>query len=52
MRSAERRKVTVLEMKCLRILDGVPRVDRVRIEEMRWRAGIEREWQVERIRQY
>ena len=30
MRSAERRKVNVLEMKCLRSLIGVSRIDRVR----------------------
>ena len=28
-RTAERRKVNVLEMKCLRSLVGVPRIDRV-----------------------
>ena len=43
MRSAERRKVNVLEMKCLRSLVGVSRVDRVRDEEVHRRAGIERE---------
>ena len=43
LRSAERRKVNVLEMKCLRSLVGVSRIDRVRIEEVRRRAGIERE---------
>ena len=43
MRSAERRKVNVLESKCLRSLVGVSRMDRVRNEEVRWRAGIERE---------
>ena len=43
MRSAERRKVNVLEMKCLRNLVGVPQMDRVRNEEVRRRAGIERE---------
>ena len=42
MRSAERRKVNVLEMKCLRSLAGVSRMDRVRNEEARMRAGIER----------
>ena len=31
MRSAERNKVNVLEMKCLRSLVGVSRLDRVRI---------------------
>ena len=43
MRSAERRKVNVLDMKCLRRLVGVSRMDRVRNEEVRRRAGIERE---------
>ena len=43
MRSAERRKVNILEMKCLRSLVGVSRMDRVRNEEVRRRAGIERE---------
>ena len=43
MRSPERRKVNVLEMKCLRSLVGVSRMDRVRNEEVRRRAGIERE---------
>ena len=43
MISAERRKVYVLEMKCLRSLVGVSRMDRVRNEEVRRRAGIERE---------
>ena len=31
--SAERRKVNVLKMKCLRSLVGVSRIDRVRNEE-------------------
>ena len=43
MRSAERRKVNVLEMKCLRTLVRVSLMDRVRNEEVRRRAGIERE---------
>ena len=43
MRSAERMKVNVLEMKYLRNLVGVSRMDRVRNEEARRRAGIERE---------
>ena len=34
MRSAERRKVNVLEMKCLRSLVGVSRMDIVRNEEV------------------
>ena len=41
MRSAARRKVNVLEMKCLRSLVGVSRMDRVRNEEVPRRAGIE-----------
>ena len=41
MRSAERRKVNVLEMKCSRNLVGVSQMDRVR-NEVRRRAGIER----------
>ena len=43
MRSAERRKVNVLELKCLRSLVGVSRMDRVWNEEVRRTAGIERE---------
>ena len=43
MRNTERRKVNVLEMKCLRSLVEVTRMDRVRNEEVRRRAGIERE---------
>ena len=43
MRSAERRKVNVLEMRCLRSFVGVSRMDRVRNEEVRRRAGIKRE---------
>ena len=40
MRSAEKKKVNVLEMKCLRSLVGVLRMDRLRNEEVRRRAGI------------
>ena len=43
MKSAERRKVNVREMKCSRSLVGVSRIDRVRSEEVSRRAGIERE---------
>ena len=43
MRSAERRKVNVLEMKCLRSLVRVSRMDKVKNAEVRMRAGIERE---------
>ena len=40
--SIERRKVNVLEMKCLRSLVGESRMARVRNEEVCRRAGIER----------
>ena len=43
MISAGRRKVNVIEMKCLRSLVGLSRMDRVKNEEVRRRAGIERE---------
>ena len=51
MRSAVRRKVRVLEMKCLRNFVGVSRMDRLRKEEVRRRAGIERELVSEWIRE-
>ena len=43
MRSAERKKVNVLGMKCFRTLILVSQMDRVRNEEVRKIAGIERE---------
>ena len=43
MRSAERRKVNVLKMKCLRNLIGVSQMDRVRNKKACRRAGIETE---------
>ena len=43
MRSAERRKVNVLEMKWLRSLVGVSGMDSVRNEEVNRRAGIDDE---------
>ena len=43
MRSAERRKVNVLEMKCLRSFVRLSRMDRVRNEEVRSNSGIEME---------
>ena len=52
MRSAERKKVNVLEMKCLRSLVGVSRMDRVRNEEVRRRAGIERKLASRAEREY
>ena len=42
-KSAERRKVNVLEMKCLRNLVGDSRMDNVRNEEESRRTEIERE---------
>ena len=44
MISAKRRKVNVREMKCSRSLVGLLRMDRVRNEEVRRRAGIESEF--------
>ena len=44
MRSAEKINVSVLEMKCLRSLVGVSRMDIVGNEEVRKRAGIEWEF--------
>ena len=44
MRSAERRKVKDLEIKCLKSLVGVSRMDRVRNEEVPRRVLIEREF--------
>ena len=43
MRSAERRKVNVREMKCLRSLVRFSLLDKVSNGEVRRRAGIERE---------
>ena len=42
MRSAERRRVNILQMKFLGSLVGVSQMDRVKNEEVRRRAGIER----------
>ena len=65
LRSAERRKVNVLEMKCFRCFVRVSRMNRVSNGEVRRRAGIERElasradqrvlrwfWHVERMDEY
>ena len=43
MRNSESKKVNVLEMKHLRSLVGVSRMNRVKNEEVRRRAGIEME---------
>ena len=50
MRSAERMKLNVLEMKCLRSLVEVSRMDRVGNEEVRRRAGIQ--WKLARRADY
>ena len=49
MESAERRKMDVFEMKCLRCLGGVTRMDRVRNEKVHRIAGIEGSCRVEWI---
>ena len=41
LREAEIRRLNVFEMKCLRLLVGVTRWDRIRNEEIRRSAGIE-----------
>ena len=43
MRSVERRKANVREMRCLRSLVAVSRIDRVGNEEVHMRARTERE---------
>ena len=43
LRSAERKKVNILAMKCLRSLVGVSRMDLVRNEAVNSRAGIKGE---------
>ncbi len=42
VREAERNRLDVYEMRCLRSMVGVTRMDRVRNEEVRRRAGIVR----------
>ena len=43
MRVTERQKLNVFEMKCLRSMTGVSRLDRVRNEVVRARTGVRRE---------
>ena len=43
MRLAERKRLNVLEMRCLRSMCGVTRLDRIRNEEVRRRTGVVRE---------
>ena len=43
IRAAERQKLNVFEMKCLRSVAGVTRWDRLRNEEVRRRTGVSRE---------
>ncbi len=40
MGAAERKRLNVMEMRCLRSMCGVTRMDRVRNEEVRRRAGV------------
>ena len=42
MKVTERQKLNVFEMKCLRSMTGVSRLDRVRNEVVRARTGVER----------
>ena len=42
MKEADRRRLDVFEMRCLRSMVGVSRLDRLRNEEVRRRAGVER----------
>ena len=50
--SAERRKVNVIVMKCLRCLDGVSRMDRVSNERCVGELELKRSYRVEHIREY
>ena len=43
MKATERQKLNVFEMKCLRSMTGVSRLDRVRNEVVRARTGMRRE---------
>ena len=43
MKVTERQKLNVFEMKCLRSMTGVFRLDRIRNEVVRARTGVERE---------
>ena len=43
MKVIERQKLNVFEMKCLRSMTGVSRLDRVRNEVVRARTGVRRE---------
>ena len=43
MRVAEKRRLNVMEMRCLRSMCGVTRRDRVRNEEVRRRTGVGQE---------
>ena len=48
MKVSDRHKLNVFEMKCLRYMNGVSRMDRIRNEEVRARMGVRREM-VERV---
>ena len=49
MRSAKRRKVNILEMKCLRSLAGVSRMDRIRNGEVKVKSSMARSLPVENL---
>ena len=49
MKVTERQKLNVLEMKCLRSMTGVSRLDRVRNEVVRARTGVRRELAAARV---
>ena len=42
VKQEDRRRLDVMEMRCLRSIVGVSRMDRVRNEEVRRRAGVDR----------
>ncbi len=43
MGAAERKRLNIMEMRCLRNMCGVTRMDRVRNEEVPWRTGLVKE---------
>ena len=43
MKASERQKLKVFEMKCLRSMAGVTRLDRLKNEEVRERTGVRKE---------
>ena len=47
MKVTKRQKLNVFEMKCLRGMTGVSRLDRVMNEVVRTGTGVRRHWQLE-----